>query len=78
MIDTPTYHRPMCWTNLLPRSPGVYWLFERGDLAVCEIVIDEETGTALALLTGDDELYDATDLGTLWFGPIEAPEPPSE
>jgi hypothetical protein len=64
------------WTENTPSEPGVYWYFDRDDVAICEIVIDEVSSAPFVLLTGDDELYDAVDFTGLWFGPLTPPGPP--
>jgi hypothetical protein len=66
----------MTWTAQLPQWAGVYWHFDQRDFAICEIVIDADNVTPLALLTGDDQLYDAADFTGLWFGPLDPPERP--
>jgi hypothetical protein len=68
----------MSWTSETPSVSGIYWHFELGDLSICEIMIEDVTGTALVLLTGDNELYEAAELNGLWFGPIDPPPSPGE
>jgi hypothetical protein len=66
----------MQWTSKTPSVGGIYWHFQQGDLAICEIMIEDATGNALALLTGDDEVYEAAELTGLWLGPVKPPSPP--
>lgn len=68
----------MPWTTATPSFAGVYWHLDSSEMVVCEIVMDEESQTALALLTGDDQLYNAVEFTGLWLGPIDPPAPPAE
>jgi hypothetical protein len=67
---------PMAWTSQTPTVAGIYWHFDRAELAICEIIVGEDGSDPLALLTGDDHLYEAAELTGLWCGPINPPGPP--